>query len=51
MLSPQSVTISAAKVTLTGNEGNVLELATEKAALTGTAEVVITGPMGVKING
>lgn len=46
VLSPQAVTISAATVNLTGNEGNVLELATEKATLTGTAEVVITGPMG-----
>ena len=45
------MTISAATVNLTGNEGNVLELAAEKAVLTGTAEVVVTGPMGVKVNG
>lgn len=51
VLSPKAVTISAATVNLTGNEGNVLELAAEKATLTGTAEVVITGPMGVKVNG
>jgi type VI secretion system secreted protein VgrG len=51
VLSPDSVTISAATVKLAGNTGNVLELAGEKATLTGLTETVITGPMGVKING
>ena len=49
-LSSTGVTIDATSIKLTGNSGNILELATAQAKLTGATEVVVTGPMGVKLN-
>jgi type VI secretion system secreted protein VgrG len=50
VLTPDAVTISSKKVTITGNETSALTLDVAGANLKSATEVVVVGPSGVKLN-
>jgi hypothetical protein len=49
-LTSDGITIDGTAIKLTGNSANSLELKDQKTTLLGAAEVVITGPAGIKRN-